>query len=121
MLTPGPETDLKMAQACGLEAMIGDPQGHGFGHSACYRWVPVRAVYVAVEFAPTTDLNDAFFAAEMASFIPFTLGCDFRDKEIRRWWVGSCLDVSVGVGPEPGFQTPALALCAAIFKFKESP
>ena len=102
------ELDLLVAKACGLECGIDDDS------PAC--WAEGIGL-----FRPSTDLNDAFLAAEKSGLF---------DGEYRK-----VLTKEIDVDPSPKWSvftvsphqeyllaneaTPALAICAAILKLKD--
>lgn len=115
----GPECDRAVAEACGLNAKTG--RG-GVLHVINCEWKM---------FCPSTDLNDAFFAAERVGLFEWGNTDDKFSGHCGRWvgkendgvwsvavvgWSGS-IDEIEGKAP-----TAALAICRAILILKaESP
>lgn len=128
----GPELDLAVAKACAMPDCVGIYSVDGSG----------RLVGVGVEIAPgkharywrpSTDLNDAFEAAERVGLFDFwSLE---KDAEESLWTLGriwycyseeDCMDGDEvgwnyesldGIGP--GCSTPAEAICRAILIFSD--
>lgn len=114
-LEAGPELDLAVAKACGIEVCQ---------WSFCPQfWFTGSKI-----FAPSTDLNDAFLAAESyrkgkdwPNFRLFEQYHLCRPKYDENWAVCS-IDVGgshdyLDFGLHP---TPCLAICAAILKLAEN-
>lgn len=111
-MKPGPETDLAVAKACGIVVQeIG-------GKLVRSKKLDAPGGWAFPDFQPSTDLNDAFVAAEKVGLFRSGLTLGFYKKCWRNdggWWI------TPGCGPvdPPMFSTPALAICAAILKLAE--
>ncbi|HXJ38904.1 MAG TPA: hypothetical protein VNH18_06470 [Bryobacteraceae bacterium] len=126
-LTASPETDLAVLRAIGLDGRIVEKYQQLDG-SYKYRFVVVigeknpsrRPIW-----QPSTDLNDAFLAAE--KFNPYGEGWPnwvlFQQRFLSQNWDAGwymCTHDEGGENPETEPQpTPALAICAAILKLAE--
>lgn len=105
MLTPSPELDRSVAEACGFSF---DVNAHGM----IFRNGEDESDW----FEPSTDLNDAFLAAgRIASTISL-----LYDDAISAWH--AALDGRRSTADDCRFRatedTPALAICAAILAMK---
>lgn len=112
-LEPGPETDRLVAEALGVPLVSYDM------HPPCY-WI--NEGYSTIDrrrpFCPSTDLNDAFWAAERAGLFTFRpLVTLFRNPEepTEPPWCVYDEDSERSLGAAV---TPALAICKAILKLK---
>lgn len=105
-LEAGPELDAAVAEACGIEGIIG-----GMGFLVMSDPTP-KGSFGYVMWQPSTDLNDAFEAAEKVGLFEK----HYLFKRGDAWCVtdlpaaAEWLDCS---GP-----TPAVAICRAILKVK---
>lgn len=102
-ISEGPELDLAVAEACGMNATI--YYNHELSKNVCLLLPSEKA------FQPSTDLNDAIRIAD-------ELGVINHYQVLRRnryhwevYKIGDPLDDVVSTG-----ETPALAICAAILK-----
>lgn len=113
MLNPGSETDLAVAKACGIDYVIHD--GLVFRGRMLLAGIP--------EFRPSTDLNDAFYAALACGlFSEFSGILRFHWKSIEsgEWQVEYQIPGTLTFVPlVASGSTPALAICAAILKPRE--
>lgn len=140
-LKPGPDTDKLVAEAVGLKEVIMDDtvelhcyvsprekdELDGTPHNTC------EGGYLSCDvFAPSTDLNDAFWAAEQVNlFNNFILTKEgvFRPARPAKYVVCDIKWAYADLrGEETGdFRclsqeiTPAMAVCIAILKLKEQP
>lgn len=125
MLTAGPETDLAVAKACGYVAEVMQLQTR-----ICFRTAglnePIDAVWRKVfgeqerrlPFRPSTDLNDAFLAADKFGLFDGEFRCALGKWTGIHWKL--IWDTEEGQPDLPMADTPALAICAAILKLAES-
>lgn len=100
----GPELDMAVAEAIGMNATI--YYNHEFSKNICLLLPSEK------EFEPSTDLNDAFDAAKKAA------SNQFGDWELSTYVGGeSGWTCQIGDSAERAFaDTAALAICAAILK-----
>jgi len=120
MLTAGPEIDLAVAKACGFDFDV-DPHGCVLRYGESSEW-----------FEPSTDLNDAFLAAERFELFNYNGGflslCKNNAEGTAwgfvknkygpswEWWMWPNDNGGRSGVQEP---TPALAICAGILKLSE--
>lgn len=111
MLTQGPETDLKVAQACGIDIRLGDDR---------IRYC--RESKGSPYFCPSTDLNCAFFAADAFGLFKDHVLSHVNGWRIFRW--DEEFDRDAGeitrLRDIANEETPCLAICAAILKLREN-
>lgn len=104
-ITPGPELDLVVAKAIGLEIAgrdeIDDDEV----------WVVNKDGRTSRWFRPSVDLNDAFAAAEKA-------GMFLELQRLSSAWMAGTYILGDRIATA---DTPALAICKAILKLKASP
>lgn len=106
-LTASPETDLAVAKACGIDVSF----VHCFERGGILQRNDVPGYTV---FRPTTDLNDAFLAAEKFGLFGPDISLCWQGRK-HGWYILDCAARKpVGNGP-----TPAIAICAAILKLAE--
>lgn len=109
----GPELDLAVAEACKMNATI--YYNHELSKNVCLLLPSDEA------FNPSSDLNDAFLAAEATGL--FTVERDGPEVHLAKTIDGQW-EVLTG-GSEMGYiareATPALAICAAILKNADIP
>jgi len=107
-LTASPETDLAVAKACGIIAAIVSPE------AGCHHVEEMTTEWtwrgLGNRFRPSTDLNDAFMAAEKH---PWTDKIVVQRTKNLDWYA------NIG-GSYEYAETPALAICAAILKLAET-
>jgi hypothetical protein len=134
-IKPGPELDQAVAEAIGLKTGIRE------GHRVLItprEWDEIRGIehptcegdVACIPFQPSTDLGDAFAAAEKVGLFAFGLndndGSRFLDRVVdggvELWRVCQHkydqLDY-VRISPIASAPTPNRAICAAILKLKE--
>ena len=109
----GPDLDRAVAEAIGLAPALQSPDGKKFFYD------PRDPLHGLRTFLPSTDLNDAFRAAEKTGLFDGTK--DGPEVHLAKTIDGQW-EVLIG-GSEMGYltreKTPALAICAAILKMKE--
>ena len=124
----GPETDILVAEAIGVECGLRGPIEDPIKITA---FVKPNTIWRA--FSPRNDLNDAFWAAEQVGLF------DAKDEyylklhkvdDIEPWFVSPIIEDGEDNWREPRggelyfnllsiAATPALAICKAILKFNE--
>jgi hypothetical protein len=114
-----PKIDLAVANAIGLKHIS---NYHGPVLITPREWDEIRGIdhptceggVACVLFRPSTDLNDAFAAAEVVfATNDWVVGKDFS------WGSFRCKGLLGGESFDECAPTPALAICVAILKLKE--
>lgn len=113
MLTAGPETDRRVAEAIGLTWVENIFHYPDLTHCGAYVGKPSCDTWRSSRFS--TDLNDAFWAADKIN-MSFQVGRN-SFKEGPRYFIAS-IQVQIFDMQSRWFDTPALAICAAILKLK---
>lgn len=110
--TPGSvELDRKVAEAIGLHGEIRNLLGESFFYRTPYPDSPGT-----IKFRPSTDLNDAFYAAEQVGlFNGHNLGRGGGPWQIVNWDEPAGYE-HIGLASA---DTPALAICRGILSLKE--
>lgn len=108
-ISEGPELDLAVAEACRMNATI--YYNHELSKNVCLLLPSEKA------FLPSSDLNDAFRAAEEVRVINH-----YRMLRMNRfnWEIYEVADVGDPDRTISNEETPALAICAAILVLFET-
>ena len=124
-LPVGPQLDAAVAKACGIEGYICDMRKVFLASGTPPAWVSewLTSTIPLWRFAPSTDLNAAFEAAEKAGLFPdYFLWCKEVD-DVKTWYVRGFGSGRAGghvFGREIACDctTPAEAICRAILELK---
>ena len=114
-LEPGCETDKLVAEAIGVECEL-----RGLGEDPVKMTAFVKPNTIWSKFSPSTDLNDAFWAAKRVDLF----GCHERflsGSEIWEWSdrKSGCANDLPTIDLILEADSPAMAICKAILKLKE--
>ncbi len=106
----GAELDLAVAEACGVKGWIESLRNEVTGYESPERFVLADSLET-VFWEPSTDLNDAFSAAERAGMF-LELNC------LADGWMATTHAMR---GKSPSIEsTPSLAICAAILELAKA-
>lgn len=127
-LKPGPELDAAVAKACGLKGCFESLGRCNVPSDNYEQWlhpgeVSAASPLMSVRFEPSADLNAAFEAAEKVGIFN---GDHFPFKGTNgRWTIGKLTGEEENPGSPNyatptagGYETAALAICAAIISLK---
>ena len=109
----GPELDLAVAEACGVDGWIESLRNEATGYQSPERFV-LGGESETVFWEPSTDLNAAFEAAERVGL--FTIERDGPEVHLAKTFDGQWEILTGGsaMGYVSREATPALAICAGI-------